>query len=69
MSKKEVARALMGSRAFRAGAKRRKRLSPADRKKAVMREFERGTLHSGSGQIVTRRDQAIAIALSEARRK
>ncbi len=35
----------------------------------VLHEFKRGTLHSGSkhGKKVTSRDQAIAIALSEAR--
>ena len=33
----------------------------------VMREFKEGTLKSGSGQKVTRRKQAVAIALSEAR--
>ena len=32
----------------------------------VMREFKHGTLHSGSGGIVKKRKQAIAIALSEA---
>lgn len=34
----------------------------------VMSEFKRGTLHSGSGGIVKNRKQAVAIALSEARR-
>lgn len=32
----------------------------------VMGEFKRGTLRSGSGAKVTGRDQAVAIALSEA---
>ncbi len=32
----------------------------------VMHEFKRGTLHSGSGGIVKKRDQAIAIAMNEA---
>ena len=32
----------------------------------VMREFKEGTLRSSSGELVTKRDQAIAIALSEA---
>lgn len=32
----------------------------------VMREFNRGTLKSSSGQRVMSRDQAIAIAMSEA---
>ncbi len=35
----------------------------------VMSEFKGGTLHSGSGGIVKSRKQAIAIALSESRRK
>jgi hypothetical protein len=35
-----------------------------------MREYKEGTLHSGKGGPVVRsRDQAIAIALSEARKK
>jgi hypothetical protein len=33
----------------------------------VMKEFKEGDLKSGSGGTVERRDQAIAIALSEAR--
>jgi cytochrome c553 len=32
----------------------------------VMHEYKRGTLHSSSGQKVTRRKQAVAIAMSEA---
>jgi len=35
--------------------------------KAVMEEYKSGALKSGSGQKVTNRKQAIAIALSEAR--
>jgi hypothetical protein len=37
----------------------------------VMREFKSGELHSGSasGPTVTSREQAVAIALSEARKK
>ena len=36
----------------------------------VMREFKEGTLHSGKkGPVVKDRKQAIAIALSEARKK
>lgn len=43
--------------------------SPAANKKisTVMGEFGRGKLKSGSGATVTDRDQAVAIALSEAR--
>lgn len=34
-----------------------------------MKEYKKGTLKSGSGKKVTKRKQAIAIALSEARKK
>jgi Family of unknown function (DUF6496) len=49
----------------------RGRSSPAKSKIAkTMREYKRGTLHSGSkhGPEVTNRKQAVAIALSQARR-
>lgn len=53
-----------------AGAKKRRKLRSRKSKiKVVMAEFERGTLHSGSGEIVHDPKQAYAIALSEARRK
>lgn len=48
-----------------AGAEKRKNLSPEDKVHAVMGEFKRGTLRSGSGEKVTDRSQAIAIAMSE----
>ena len=38
----------------------------ADKVGVVMSEFKHGTLHSSSGAKVVGRDQAIAIALSEA---
>lgn len=42
-----------------------------DKVRKVMHEFKKGTLHSGSkkGPKVRSRKQAIAIAMSEARRK
>lgn len=44
--------------------------TPAQRKAQVFKEFKAGTLNSGKGgPIVTKRKQAIAIALSEARPK
>ena len=51
-----------------AGAARRRqlRLTPEEKVRAVMGEFKRGTLRSSSGQVVTSRQQAIAIAMSEA---
>lgn len=53
-----------------AGAKKRKHLkSGKDKIAVVMKEFERGTLHSGSGQKVTNPKQAVAIGYSEARKR
>lgn len=49
-----------------AGAKKRKKLKGKAKVGVVMAEFKRGTLHSGSGDIVTNPKQAIAIAMSEA---
>ncbi len=46
--------------------KRRKRKGEHKIEK-VMGEHKRGTLHSSSGKKVTSREQALAIALSEAR--
>jgi len=43
------------------------RKTPKSRKvEKVMREFKEGQLRSSSGAMVRKRDQAIAIALSEA---
>lgn len=49
-----------------AGAKKRKHLTGEEKVPVVMHEFKKGTLHSGSGEIVKNRKQAIAIAMSEA---
>ena len=51
-----------------AGAKKRKHLKPKDKIAVVMKEFDRGTLNSSSGQKVTNPRQALAIGYSEARR-
>lgn len=52
-----------------AGATKRKQLhNRNDKFKTVMKEFERGTLHSGGGGIVTSYRQALAIAYSEKRK-
>lgn len=48
------------------GAKKRESLDSKDKVEAVMKEWRQGTLHSGSGEKVTDRKQAIAIAMSEA---
>ena len=46
-------------------------MAKKDKVKTVMHEFKRGKLHSGSksGPKVKSRKQAIAIAMSEARKK
>lgn len=49
-----------------AGAEARKPLRGQEKVAVVMHEFKRGTLHSGSGEKVKNRKQAIAIAMSEA---
>lgn len=49
-----------------AGAKKRKHLKGKDKVEVVMGEYKRGTLRSGSGKKVTKRSQALAIAMSEA---
>ena len=36
--------------------------------KKVMKEYKSGSLKSGSGTKVTKRDQAVAIAMSEAKK-
>lgn len=54
-----------------AGAKKRRGIpmDPKDKVHVVMSEFKRGTLRSGGGgKKVTNRKQAIAIAMSEARK-
>jgi hypothetical protein len=52
-----------------AGAKKRKALSGKEKIPVVMKEFSKGTLHSGSGAKVTDKKQALAIGYSEARKK
>lgn len=71
MKKDKVTRALKHKDIFRAGEKLRRKLhlSPKQKFKAIMKEFNRGTLYSGSGKKVAYRKQAIAIAYSEAGRR
>ncbi|CAB4136720.1 hypothetical protein UFOVP307_12 [uncultured Caudovirales phage] len=45
-------------------------MKPATKIRKVMREFKEGTLHSGKkGPVVNNPKQAIAIAISESKRK
>lgn len=66
MSEKAIKKAMKHADKLGEGAKKRKSLPSNDKKKVVMEEFKRGTLHSGSGQIVTNPKQAVAISYSEA---
>lgn len=70
MPRMTVERSTKGSQKYGAGAKRRKKLPPNKRGEAVMKSFEKGTLHSGgSKKIVTDPKQAKAIAYSESHPK
>ena len=64
--KKSVKRAMRHKNILGEGAKMRKKLKGQEKVSAVMSEFHRGTLHSGSGEIVKNPAQAKAIAMSEA---
>ena len=63
-----VRAAMQHSNKLGAGAAKRRKvgLHGKAKRQVVMEEFKRGTLHSGSGGIVTDPDQAVAIAYSEA---
>jgi len=65
INKKEE-EAMEHSNKLGAGAKKRKSLRGEEKVHVVMKEFKRGTLHSGSGKTVTKPKQAVAIAMSEA---
>lgn len=61
-----ISKAMRHSNKLGAGAKARKHLKGQAKVAVVMKEFKRGTLHSGGGKIVKNPKQAIAIAMSEA---
>jgi hypothetical protein len=65
MNKTQI-EAMKHSNKLGAGAMKRKNLKGQEKVGVVMHEFKRGTLHSGSGGIVKDREQAVAIAMSEA---
>lgn len=48
-----------------AGAAKRRKLPSSERGEVIAKEFERGTLHSGSGDIVTKPAQMRAIIYHE----
>ena len=67
--KKSMKKALKHPDKLGAGAKKRKALPNKEKIPVVMKEFSRGTLHSGSGAKVTDKRQALAIGYSEAGEK
>jgi hypothetical protein len=69
MAQKDITVAMQHPNSLGAGARKREHLSKPDKMKVVMKEFSRGTLHSGSGKIVTNPKQAEAIGYSEAGEK
>jgi hypothetical protein len=69
MRDKAITQAMKHPDKLGAGAKKRRKLSPKKRTHAVLSEFKRGTLRSGSGQHVKNRKQAIAIAISEGKKR
>lgn len=69
MGDKQVNKAMQHANVLGAGAEKRKHLNAVDTFHAVMAEYTRGTLHSGSGHIVKSAKQAAAIAASEAMKK
>lgn len=68
MAKITIEEAMKHSNKLGAGAEKRKSVPKKDKVKVVMKEFSRGTLHSGNGEIVTNPKQAIAIGYSEKRK-
>lgn len=62
----DTLRAMKHSNKLGAGAKKRKHLRGQEKVHVVMKEFKRGTLNSGSGEIVKNRKQAVSIAMNEA---
>ena len=68
MPDEAVKKAMEHPNTLGAGAEKRSHLSEKHKREAVMGEFSKGTLHSGSGGIVHDPKQAVAIAYSEARK-
>lgn len=69
MNKKVKQNAMNHPNKLGAGVAKRKKLNPKDKMEVVMSEFKRGTLHSGGGSIVKKRKQAIAIGISESKKR
>jgi len=69
IDEKKIQEAMKHPDKLGAGAIKRKGLSKAENIVAVMREFKRGTLYSGSGHKAKTEDEAMAIAMSEAKKR
>ncbi len=64
INKSKILNALKHINKLGAGAKKRKNLNKSENAIAIMKEFKRGTLHSGKGGIVKNKKQAIAIIVN-----
>ena len=69
IDEKKIQEAMKHPDKLGAGAAKRKKLNKAENIVAVMREFKRDTLYSGSGHKAKTEDEAMAIALSESSKK
>lgn len=69
MKNKRITHAMQHSNILGAGAAKRKSLPAKEKREVVMKEFQRGTLNSGSGKKVTNPKQAMAIAYSESEKR
>jgi uncharacterized protein DUF6496 len=68
MTKEAIRKAMNHPDKLGAGARKREHLPPKERGEAVMKEYGRGTLRSGSGEHVKNVKQAIAIKYNEERK-
>lgn len=64
IDKSKVNNALKHKNILGAGAKKRKSLNKQENASAIMKEYKKGTLHSGGGGIVKNKKQAIAIIIN-----
>lgn len=66
MNEKLITEAMKHEDKLGEGAKKRKHLPKFEKIATVMREWKKGKLFSGSGKKVKNKNQAVAIAMSEA---
>jgi hypothetical protein len=68
-SEAKIKKAMQHPDVLGAGAAKRKELSPKEDVAAVMKEWKKGTLRSGGGEHVATKEQALAIAISESKKR